>query len=161
MRDDRYLGEIYHHGIKGMKWGIRRSPEQLGHHPRDGRTSIQIDNGSKMEDGYLSPKGFCIAISKLSNYCLKPGAKHSDQLFAVGYEPGDEDLLFRDLETGFDLSRKTDVNPERGNKESFSIPMELGITKTRLFRTVWEDGPTNPAPRFVSFYQDRRLKEDD
>lgn len=23
--------EIYHHGIKGMKWGIRRTPEQLGH----------------------------------------------------------------------------------------------------------------------------------
>lgn len=23
--------ELYHHGIKGMKWGIRRTPEQLGH----------------------------------------------------------------------------------------------------------------------------------
>lgn len=22
---------LYHHGIKGMKWGIRRTPEQLGH----------------------------------------------------------------------------------------------------------------------------------
>lgn len=22
---------IYHHGIKGQKWGIRRSPEELGH----------------------------------------------------------------------------------------------------------------------------------
>lgn len=27
------MGEtyIYHHGIKGMKWGVRRTPEQLGH----------------------------------------------------------------------------------------------------------------------------------
>lgn len=24
---------IYHHGIKGMKWGIRRTPEELGHAP--------------------------------------------------------------------------------------------------------------------------------
>lgn len=24
-------GELYHHGIKGQKWGIRRTPEQLGH----------------------------------------------------------------------------------------------------------------------------------
>lgn len=23
--------EIWHHGIKGMKWGIRHTPEQLGH----------------------------------------------------------------------------------------------------------------------------------
>ena len=25
--------ELYHHGIKGMKWGIRRTPQQLGHKP--------------------------------------------------------------------------------------------------------------------------------
>lgn len=26
-----YNNELYHHGIKGMKWGIRRTPAQLGH----------------------------------------------------------------------------------------------------------------------------------
>ena len=24
-------GELYHHGVKGMKWGVRRTPAQLGH----------------------------------------------------------------------------------------------------------------------------------
>lgn len=26
-----YNNELYHHGIKGMKWGIRRTDAQLGH----------------------------------------------------------------------------------------------------------------------------------
>lgn len=45
------LGELEHYGILGMKWGIRRSPEELGHKMvgkgvqiwKDGR--IQIDEG--------------------------------------------------------------------------------------------------------------------
>lgn len=31
--------ELYHHGIKGMKWGVRRTPAQLGRKPTSKRKS--------------------------------------------------------------------------------------------------------------------------
>lgn len=34
------MGEIYHYGIKGMRWGIRRTPEQLGHRRIKGGLSV-------------------------------------------------------------------------------------------------------------------------
>lgn len=34
--------EIWHHGIKGMKWGVRHTPEQLGH--RTGSKSAKKDD---------------------------------------------------------------------------------------------------------------------
>ncbi len=31
--------ELYHHGIKGMKWGVRRTAAQLGHYVRSKKTA--------------------------------------------------------------------------------------------------------------------------
>lgn len=41
--------EFYHHGIKGMKWGIRRTPAQLGHKTKSSRktTKNKEDNSKK------------------------------------------------------------------------------------------------------------------
>ena len=30
--------ELYHYGVKGMKWGVRRTPAQLGHDTRSERS---------------------------------------------------------------------------------------------------------------------------
>ncbi len=48
--------ELFHHGIKGMKWGVRRTPEELGHKvARVGRSSgesrvAKVRNRGKMDD---------------------------------------------------------------------------------------------------------------
>lgn len=67
--------ELYHHGIKGMKWGIRRTPAQLGHYIKKRKTAKKrkaalekarqtkaanakaaAERQKKLEAGRLSPK---------------------------------------------------------------------------------------------------------
>ena len=35
--------ELYHYGVKGMKWGVRRTPEQLGHKKKTLDKSVKSD----------------------------------------------------------------------------------------------------------------------
>ena len=157
---EHYLGGVLcHHGVKGMKWGVRRTPEQLGH-----TTKSKVEKAeevAKIIDGvYHSSRGFTADQRKFSSYCLKDGTEHAKEFFDVGYKPTDADWLFRDIESNFDLSKKIDSQPKGKNGERFSIPMRLGVTNESLFRTVWQkDGPEE-IPRFITAYVDRRLKED-
>lgn len=42
--------ELIHYGVKGMKWGVRRTPEQLGH-----KTRGVLSNGTYVLKKYTSP----------------------------------------------------------------------------------------------------------
>ena len=35
-----YYNELYHHGVKGMKWGVRRTPEELGQKSRGKKSNL-------------------------------------------------------------------------------------------------------------------------
>ena len=41
--ENEYLA---HHGVKGMKWGVRRTPEQLGHHTKGRSEAVRLTNGT-------------------------------------------------------------------------------------------------------------------
>lgn len=34
---------FYHYGVKGMKWGVRRTPEELGHKPTQQKEEVSSD----------------------------------------------------------------------------------------------------------------------
>ena len=38
---------LAHHGIKGQKWGVRRTPEELGHKPKGSGTKKKVKNAVK------------------------------------------------------------------------------------------------------------------
>lgn len=155
-----YCGSIWHHGIKGQKWGVRRTPEELGRRPKGADGIEKTQKRVKIVDGvYHSEKGFTIAEAKLSKYCLNPKQKHAKEFFGLGYTPNDSDMLFRHIEEGFDMSKRKDERKGYGGSVQFLIPMELGVSSKRIFTTSWQIDKESDSPRMTSAYMDRRNKE--
>lgn len=48
--------ELYHHGVKGMKWGIRRTPAQLGHKTSSKKSSKKSSSESSGKPGLFKRK---------------------------------------------------------------------------------------------------------
>lgn len=161
MRDDHYLGGVLcHYGVIGMRWGVRRSPDQLGH--GGGKPKVEKDEKSvRIKNGYYeSDKGFYVPVGKIDDYCLNPERKHFHNFAEIGYTKDDREKLFRDLEREYDLSKKIDAFQLPSGFEKFSIPVNLGVTEIRTFRSVWEtDGPDG-ANRLVTLYNDRKVRDD-
>lgn len=43
--------ELFHYGVKGMKWGVRRTREQLGHSPKVAKAGKRVILKEKSSGG--------------------------------------------------------------------------------------------------------------
>lgn len=95
-----------------------------------------------------------IHLNKVQNFFLKPDAKHSKEFFDVGYTPDDVDRLTSDLEACFDYSKAVDKSVSETGVEKFSIFTELGVTKKKRFRTVWQKDTADSVPRIITAHRE-------
>lgn len=101
---------------------------------------------------------YTIAEPKLSQYLLKPEAKHAAEFFDVGYSESDTERLNVDIYQQFDESLKEDVRVLDDGTEAFSIFMELGTTDKKMFRTVWQREPGSEKPRFITAHREEKKR---
>lgn len=99
---------------------------------------------------------YTIAEPKISQYLLKPEAKHAAEFFDVGYSETDTERLNRDIYQQFDESLKEDIRILDDGTEAFSIFMELGTTDKKTFRTVWQRESGSEKPRFITAHREEK-----
>ena len=97
---------------------------------------------------------FIMPERKITEYLLKPGARHSSEFFDVGYTTRDGERLVRDMEAQFDKAKACDFRREPENTVFFSIFMQLGIRKSRTFRTVWMQKSFSKKPVFITAHRE-------
>lgn len=85
MTNDVYIGESFdeyleHHGILGMKWGIRRTPEQLGHRVSKKRERFEEYSAKSIEAGEAGKKRTFSRYKKKAERAYKQEVKLSKTL---------------------------------------------------------------------------------
>ena len=73
MYNNNYTYELYHHGIKGQRWGVRRTKEQLGYRSTSiksvfaRRSNAKVDDSFKKWDENTKKKNDAIELGKKAN----------------------------------------------------------------------------------------------
>lgn len=95
---------------------------------------------------------------KYTGYFLKPEAEHSEDFFYVGYTQDNPLQLRYDIAQQFDMEKAVENTINKRGEEKFSIFMNLGVTKKRRFRTVWQIDPNSDKPRIITAHRENDKK---
>ena len=99
-----YETELIHHGVKGMKWGVRKVPERLNHLPGDSSVTKRVKNeynslnDQQFKSKYrVSKKVYAKRVKKYGDpYMNSPLAKFGKKMSARNKKLGRKDNYVND-----------------------------------------------------------------
>lgn len=98
-------------------------------------------------------KNATIAEPKITKYCLDPDKKHYKEFIDVGYSKDAPEQLKQDLLNGLAENEAEGTFPNEHGDRSFSVYMELGVTKKKIFKTVWQIDKGTTHPKFITAFR--------
>ena len=117
----------------------------------------QAQKGLTSDEKSAMLKAGTVEDRKITEFFLKPGAKHEKEFTAVGYSKEKPDQLKADflkvLSTG---ERQNKQATEHG--ERFTISADMGVTKTKPFLTVWQIDKGSTKPRLITAHREDEEK---
>lgn len=95
---------------------------------------------------------------KYTGYFLKEGKEHAKEFFDVGYTDDNPLQLRYDMARKFEIGKAVENTTNEKGEEKFSIFMELGVTKEKRFRTVWQKDTPESKPRIITAHREDKKK---
>ncbi|MGI6206232.1 MAG: DUF6883 domain-containing protein [Anaerovoracaceae bacterium] len=158
-----YVCEKNKQNVWSKKWRKRRVEEKNSRVASDKKASNQLlledkqakerriatDNKSEL---LPNAEKAVIPNSKIPDFLLKEGAKHSKEFYDVGYTENDSELLYNDIIKGINRARAQKKSGKYyGNRDRYSVIILLGKTKKKKFVTIWQ--MIDDIPTFVTAHR--------
>ena len=116
------MNELYHHGVKGMKWGVRRTKEQLGY--SDSSPKIKTKNGD-----YIYKKGTVIGrfgAQKIDDNIMFAYTNKKDRSYYSNRFGGEEQIMIckKDIKMPSLSKQFLELYKYTGDKQWINNPYE-------------------------------------
>lgn len=117
---------LEHYGIKGMKWGVRRTPEQLGHRSTSLRAAIARRQNAKVDKSFKKWE----AESKKKNDAISLGKAANAAKMAYEKDKSNKDLkkAYKSADKEYQKALKANTTYRKG-----SIRQEVGKDMSRKY----------------------------
>ena len=129
--------ELYHHGIKGMKWGVRRTKEQLGYRSTGIRSALARRSNEKVDKSFKNwnentkKKDNAIELGKTANAAkIAYERDKSNKELKTAYKTADKQ--YKKALSGNTTYRKGVVRQEVGRDASRKYLSEAKKIKKQL-----------------------------